>query len=199
MTVSQISVAPNANGPERQLKGVAPLHRSIIAEFQSDAVEVEERIPPRIARITLYVVVTLILTAVVWASFSTVDTIIAAQGKLITTKSNLVVQPLETSVIREINVKVGDTVRRGQALATLDPTFSQADVDQLRRRFSSLDAESRRLQAELDELDFTVSDPKYPDEVLQERVFGQRKEYYEKSLQNYDAQIAGLQANLRQV
>ena len=195
-TSSQISAIHSATGPDRQLRAVAPGHRPIVAEFQSDAVEVEERAPPRIARTTLYVVVLLILTAVVWASLSTVDTIVTAQGKLITTKSNSVVQPLETSVIREINVKVGDKVQRGQALATLDPTFSQADVDHLRRRYYSLDAENRRLQAELDGLDFTVSDPKNSDEVLQDRVFGQRKEYYEKSLQNYDAQIAGLQANL---
>ena len=31
--------------------------------------------------------------------------IITAQGKLITTKSNIVVQPLETSVIREISLR----------------------------------------------------------------------------------------------
>jgi HlyD family secretion protein len=72
----------------------------------------------------------------------------------------------ETSVIRQIHVRVGDVVSSGQALATLDPTFSQADVDQLRTRFSSLDAASRRLEAELNGLDFTVSDPTNPDDVL---------------------------------
>ena len=80
-------------------------------------------------------------------------------------------------------------------LATLDPTFSQADVDQLRTRFSALDAASKRLQSELDGLDF-IWRSENPDDVLQERLFGQRKEFYGTSLQNYDAQVAGLQANL---
>jgi hemolysin D len=185
-----------STGVKRQLRVVASAHRPVITEFQSDAIEVEERTPPRITRVTLYVVTALILTTVVWASFSTVDTIVTAQGKLITTKANLVVQPLETSIIREIPVKVGDTVERGQALATLDPTFSQADVNQLQSHFSALDAASRRLEAELNGADFAVSDPQNPDDALQAKLFEQGKEFYDKSLQNYDAQIAGLEANL---
>ena len=46
--------------------------------------------------------------------------IVTAQGKLITTRPNLVVQPLETSVIREIHVRAGDVVNRADVLATLE-------------------------------------------------------------------------------
>src|SRR5262245_40013184 len=118
-------------------------------EFQSDAIEVENRAPPRVARVTLYCVLALILTAIGWAAGSQVDMIVTAQGKLITTRPNLVVQPLETSVIREIHVKAGDRVNRGDLLATLDPTFSQADLDQLRNRVAAFDAAINRLRAEL--------------------------------------------------
>jgi HlyD family secretion protein len=191
------SATANDAARRRQLKAVPPAKRPIVAEFQSDAVEVEERTPPRITRITLYFIVALIVAAVTWASLSSVDSIVAAQGKLITTSSNFVVQPLETSVIREIHVKVGDIVRRGQALATLDPTFSQADVDQLRTRFAALDAASKRLNAELNGANFTATDPANADDLLQARLFEQRKAFYETSLQNYDAQIASAQANLQ--
>src|SRR5215470_13788289 len=182
---------------QRRLKVVATTSAPIIAEFQSDAVEVEERVPPRIARITLYWVVALIIVGLIWASLSSVDSIVTAPGKLITTSSNLVVQPLETSVIREIHVKVGDLVHQGQALATLDPTFSQADVDQLRTRFTALEAASRRLYDELDDLEFTATDPANPDEGLQERLFRQRTAFFRTTLRNYDEQIAGAQANLQ--
>jgi hemolysin D len=181
-----------------QLPKVAALTRpAVIAEFQSDAIEVEERTPPRIARITLYFVVVLIAAAVTWASLSSVDAIVTAPGKLITTSPNLVVQPLETSVIRQIHVTVGQVVSGGQALATLDPTFSQADVDQLRTRFSALDATINRLEAELNGRDFTAADPSNLDATLQMRLFLQRKAFYETSLRNYDAQIASAQANLQ--
>jgi hemolysin D len=169
----------------------------ILAEFQSDAVEIEERTPPRIARITLYCLLAFTITAVVWASVSTVDSVVTAKGKLITTSPNLVVQPLETSVVRNIHVNVGDVVKRGQALATLDPTFSQADVDQLRDRFSALEAASKRLAAELDGVDYTATDPANPDEALQERLFKERKAFYDASLRNYSAQIASARANLQ--
>src|ERR1700730_3407780 len=186
----QSSGASDASARRSQFRVVAPVKLPIIAEFQSDAIEVEERLPPRIARITLYCVVVLIIAGVAWASLSSVDSIITAQGKLITTSPNLVVQPLETSVIRDIHVNVGDTISRGQALATLDPTFSQADRDQLRTKFSAFDAAVNRLDAELNDRDFTAADPANPDDALQAKMFLQRKAFYETSLRNYDAQIA---------
>jgi HlyD family secretion protein len=174
-----------------------PVRQRLISEFQPDAIEVEESTPPRIARMTLYTVVALIAAAITWASLSQVDTIVAAQGKLISTSPNIVVQPLETSVVRKIHVKAGDVVGRGQALATLDPTFSQADVDQLRTRLTALDANIHRLQAELNNQKFIVVDSGNQDQVLQAKLFAERKAFYETSLRNYDAQIASAQANLK--
>ena len=123
--------------------------------------------------------------------------IVTAQGKLITTRPNLVVQPLETSVIREIHVRAGDVVNRGDVLATLDPTFSQADLDQLRTRVAAFDATINRLKAELDGYDFVVTDPANSDDVLQGKMFLQRRTFYETQLRNFDAQIASAQANLK--
>ncbi|WP_051380414.1 HlyD family type I secretion periplasmic adaptor subunit [Bradyrhizobium sp. WSM1743] len=172
-------------------------HRRIIAEFQSDAVEIEQQTPPRVARLTLYSVLALIVVAVVWASASQVDMIVTAQGKLITLRPNIVVQPLETSVIREIHVKPGDRVNRGDLLATLDPTFSQADLDQLRSRVAAFDASIDRLRAELDGADYVVDDSSSTDQDLQRKMYLQRKAAYDAQNQNYDAQIASAQANLR--
>ena len=129
-----------------QSRGSSPTPQ-IISEFQPDAIEIEERSPPATTRLTLYAVAVLIVAAIVWASLSKVDEIVMAQGKLTTTQPNLVVQPLETSVIREIHVAVGDVVHRDQPLATLDPTFPKADVDALRTRIAALDAAIARLEA----------------------------------------------------
>ena len=119
-------------------------HRQVIAAFQSDAVELEERVPPRIARLTLYGVTALIGSAVLWASLSSMDEVVIATGKLITTKPTIIVQPLETSIIRSIDVSTGDVVHAGQTLATLDATFSQSDVEQQRAKFAAFDAQVKR-------------------------------------------------------
>jgi len=169
----------------------------VVTEFQSDAIEIEHRTPPRLARLTLYCVLALIIVAVVWATVSQVDMIVTAQGKLITTRPNLVVQPLETSVIREIHVKAGDRVNRGDVLATLDPTFSQADLDQLRNKVAAFDASINRLKAELGGHEYVLGDSANADAVLQRKVFLQRKSAYDAQMQNYDAQIASAQANLK--
>jgi len=169
----------------------------VVTEFQPDAVEIEERTPPRLARLTLYSVVALIFAAVAWASFSSVDTIVTAQGKLTTTTASMVVQPLETSVIRDIGVKVGDVVSRGQVLAVLDPTFSEADENKLRTSVSTLDATVNRVTAELDGRDYIPSESTNPDQALQLRLFRQRKAFFDANIRNYDAQIASARSNLK--
>jgi HlyD family secretion protein len=181
---------------KRDVSRALPARLPVVSEFQSDAMEIEQRKPPRLARITLYCVVALILAATLWATVSHVDMIVTAQGKLITTRPNMVVQPLETSVIREIHVRAGDVVNRGDVLATLDPTFSQADLDQLRDRVSALDAAINRLNAELSGQDYTATNPSDPDEILQDKLFKQRKSFNAAQLSNFDAQIASARANL---
>jgi hemolysin D len=169
----------------------------VVTEFQSDAIEVENRAPPRIARVTLYCVLALILAAIGWASGSQVDMIVTAQGKLVTSRPNLVVQPLETSVVREIHVRPGDRVDRGDLLATLDPTFSQADLDQLRSKVGVLNAGIDRLKAEVNSEDYVIGQSINADQILQRKIFLQRKMTYDAQMENYDAQIASARANLK--
>jgi hemolysin D len=169
---------------------------AVISEFQSDAVEIEERKPPRLARATLYVALAFILIAVTWASISEIDEIVSAPGKLVTTAPNLVVQPLETSVIRSIDVEVGDVVRAGDTLATLDPTFTEADVKQLRSREASYAAQIERLEAEIAGLDYVAPPAADNDERLQAVIFRQRKAHHMAQLRNLDERIAAIEASL---
>lgn len=176
------------SGTELVVKRVLP---PVIAEFQSDAVELEERVPSKIARLTLYGITALIGTAIFWASVSEIDEVVIAPGKLITTQPTIVVQPLETSIVRTINVAVGQEVRAGQILATLDATFSQSDVDQQHTKFVALDAQVKRIEAELSGGDYTKLAGNSSDEWLQVRLFEQRRAFYVAQLQNFGQQIAG--------
>jgi HlyD family secretion protein len=195
-TVKPTGLNDNRRRTRSLFRHASPL-KPIVSEFQSDATEIERRNPPFLARVTLYCVVGLILAAIVWASVSHVDMIVTAQGKLITTRPNLVVQPLETSVVRQIRVKAGDVVNRGDVLATLDPTFSQADLDQLRARVGALDAAINRLRAELEGHSYSATSDSNSDEVLQAKLFSQRRTFNEAQLKNFDAQIASARANLK--
>lgn len=179
------------------IKPAAPPPRApFITDFQTDAVELEERPPPRIARLTLYGISALIIAAVTWASVSEIDEVVVAPGKLITTEPTIIVQPLETSIVRTINVAVGEVVRAGQTLVTLDATFSQSDVDQQRAKFSALDAQVKRIEAELAGTRYAVSIHKTPAEMLQVELVNQRHAYRKAQLQNFDQQIAGQHASI---
>lgn len=168
----------------------------IIAEFQSDAVELEERAPPKIARLTLYGVASLIAAAVLWASISSIDEVVVAPGKLVTTQPNIILQPLETSVVRSIHVTTGEAVSAGQVLVTLDATFSQSDFDQQRAKVAAYDAQINRIEAELNDADYTVLAGNSPEELLQVQLFRQRHAFYVAQLQNFEQQIAGQAAAL---
>ncbi|HWK45534.1 MAG TPA: HlyD family type I secretion periplasmic adaptor subunit [Stellaceae bacterium] len=166
----------------------------VVAEFQSDALEIEHGPEPLTARLMLYAVTALVAAAVVWASFARVDEVITARGKLVSTAQNLVVQPLETSIIRSLPVTAGTVVHQGETLAVLDPTFIQADVDQLQGRVASFDGEIARLNAELSRQPFTPLPG--TDAALERSLYESRQAQYQAQVTTYTEKIARLQATL---
>ena len=118
-------------------------------DFLPDADAIERGPLPRFVRTTLHVLLAAFATFILWASLSHVEKIVVAKGRLVNPQPNIVVQPLETSIIQRIEVRAGQVVKKGQLLATLDPTFTQADEAQLRARLASLDTQTAGLRAEL--------------------------------------------------
>ena len=118
-------------------------------EFLPDADEIERSPLPPATRWTLHVLATALVTFLAWAAFSDIDEVVVAKGRLINPLPNIIVQPLETSIIKTIDVRVGQIVKKGERLASLDPTFTQADEAQLRVRLQSIDNQAKSLEAEL--------------------------------------------------
>jgi hemolysin D len=133
--------------------------------------------PPRFLRSTHYLLAALFLSVIVVASLVKVDIIIAATGRLTTDAPLIAVQPLELSIIREIQVKIGDVVHKGDVLATLDPTFTRADQASLGTQQAGLNARIRRLEAELNGTQF-ATDGSQPDERLQLDLYRHRQAQY---------------------
>src|SRR3954453_18928171 len=164
-------------------------------DFQSDARRIDERRPPWLARGTLYAVVAVIIVAGVWMGLATVDRIVTAPGKLVTSAATIVVQPLETSVVRSLEARAGDIVRKGDVLATLDPTFSEADAGQLRDKAASLAAQIARLAAELDQRPYEP-DAGGDDARLQSTIWLRRMEQNRAKLASYDQQMRHVEAQI---
>lgn len=132
--------------------------------------------------------VALFLALIVLASVLHVDIIVAGTGRLSMDSPTIVLQPMQLSVIRQIRVKPGDVVRQGDVLASLDPTFAQADRAVLLAQQSAVRAQQARLEAELDG---TAFDPETgpPELMLQRALYRQRQAQFTSRLADIDQRL----------
>jgi membrane fusion protein, adhesin transport system len=83
-----------------------------------------------------------------WASFAKVDEVTRGQGRVIPSSKAQVVQSAEPATIRDIVVRAGQAVRKGQLLVRLDDTESSAQLGQIEAENRSLAARADRLSRE---------------------------------------------------
>jgi len=168
---------------------------AVAIEFLPDADEIERRPLPASARITLHVLGAALLSFLVWASVSEIDVAVAARGQLVTPLPNLLVQPLETSIIQSIDVRIGQVVKKGDRLATLDSTFAAADEAQLQTRLESLNNQVERLQSELGQAE--VAKPgDDADSRLQAQLYEERQSNYRAQQTKLQETVARLRASM---
>lgn len=174
----------------------APKRDAQAIDFLPDADEIERSPLPWPARLTLYALLAMLVSFLLWASLSEVDRIVVARGRLVTPLPNIVVQPLETSIIQSIDVRLGQIVKKGEHLATLDPTFTGADEAQLRTRLHSLETETVRLQAELAGDKSAAVKVADADGQLQAQLAVERRGNYAAQMTKLEESLARLRAGM---
>ncbi|MFO1263883.1 MAG: HlyD family type I secretion periplasmic adaptor subunit [Rhodoferax sp.] len=169
-------------------------HQTAI-DFLPDADEIERRPLPIVARMTVHLLVAALLVFLVWAWLSEVDLIVNAKGRIVTPLPNIVVQPLETSIVQSIDVRAGQVVRKGDRLAALDPTFAQADTSQLQSKLDSLNTQWASLDAELsgERLERRQDSP---DSQIQSRLSQERQATYASQVRKQQESIGRLRSSL---
>lgn len=167
-------------------------------DFLPDPDAIEQRPLAGITRGVLYGLSAVLFSFLLWATLSEIDEIVSASGKLITVQPNILVQPLETSIVQSIEVRVGQVVKKGDRLASLDPTFASADESQLRGGLSSLDARATRLEGELTRSPSSRTTPRgNDDDLLQNELRSVREANYRARLLAFDENLAKLDASLK--
>lgn len=164
-----------------------------INDFQSDIAEITGGRPPMGARITVILVGGMIVLALVAASVAQLDRVVTARGRVVPQTPTIVVQPLETAIIRQIEVRPGDIVRAGQTLVVLDPTILAADVTQQERRAASLQAEIARLEAEAAGQRFEAAGDD-PYMILQAVIWRHRQAEYASRIATFNQRISSAEA-----
>src|SRR6202012_5972723 len=120
-------------------------------------------------------IITALFAAIILAAATIkVDQVVASQGELIARLPTLVVQPFDTSIVRSIEIRVGEKVRAGQVLGRLNPTFASADLTALTAQVAYLQALVARLSAEASDKPFKTTDADTDKDVaLQNAIYGQ--------------------------
>src|SRR5215212_9106226 len=83
-----------------------------------------------------------------WAMLAQVDEVTSGQGKVIPSSKSQLIQAAEPAIIKELMVRSGQRVQRGQLLARLDDTQSASELGQIQAETQALSARSARLSAE---------------------------------------------------
>lgn len=148
------------------------------------------------ARGTTLVVCTLAAACFAAAGLIPVDKVVTANGKVVAESPSSVIQPLETAIVRSVNVREGQLVKKGEVLARLDPTFATADAGALRAQVDSLAAEVGRLQAEASGTDYRPVDAS-PMALLQKAIFTQRAAERGFKMEGYAQKISSLRTQIQ--
>lgn len=165
--------------------------------YQEPVDEIAEELPPKAMRSIHYIMVGMFLLTLFLAAIIKVDIVVVGTGRLLTEAPPIVMQPMDRTILRELKVRPGDTVKKGQLLAILDPTFARADLGALTAQQRTLVAQVRRLEAELNNQPFTPSGNFTPEDQLQLTLYNQRQSQYAAQLKVYDEEVSRREANIR--
>lgn len=182
----------NATTPSSNQRGIAHRPNSVgaaVSAFESETAAVFERTTPGNEHIILYVLVAMLVLSFALSSVVKLDRVVTSVGRVVPIGGQLYVSPLDRAIVRDVRVKSGDVVKKGDVLATLDPTFTKADLTQLEEKMQSNQAEVDRLQAEYENKPYTPSGKSRSEEV-QAAIRLQRQSEFRSSLADFDARIA---------
>ena len=149
------------------------------AKFLSRATLLEESGPPASSASTIRIIVTIVLVLITASCFATLNETSVAQGEVVPSSSVQPVQHLEGGIVKEVYVKDGDDIKKGEPLMQLDTTSTLSELNRVRARYVSLDMQMRRIRdfALREKADFSDYEDEYPVISLdQEKLLNQQKQ-----------------------
>ncbi len=164
-----------------------------VLEFQWPSTAIINAPIPRSARGIVWMITSMVVVLIAASAIIPVDQVVTARGIVVSKSPTILVQPLDTAIVRSIDVREGQQVRAGTVLARLDPTFATADFAALDAQVADLEAEVARLQAEAQGKPFgyTGLDPHW---TLQAAIYGHRMAQLESKVENYRHRLDELSA-----
>ena len=140
-----------------------------------------------------------LLLAVIWAATFELDEITRAQGKIIPSSREQVIQSLDSGVMSELLVREGSVVEKDQVLLRIDDARSGAVFREAQEKYFALAALAARLRAEAYSTDLTFPPELKKEKALVEQetqAYNARKRALNESLGALDISIAAVRREL---
>ena len=192
---SEVSdVADEGNSSPASSENVDFDTRQTLREFNDDLDEFSKISPKKPLAVAGMIIIGMVVSFGVWASFAEIDVTVSTRGKILTSIPNVEVQSNHSSVVKTIFVKEGDNVVKGQALAEFDETLIASDFRNTKDELAATNKDITRTKAELN----FILDKEFeaPAGELQLAVFeGQVSEIQMQKL-DHEAKISGLEVKL---
>ncbi|MDC0966430.1 cyclic nucleotide-binding domain-containing protein [Alphaproteobacteria bacterium] len=168
--------------------------KKILREFNDDLDEFAKISPKKPLAVAGMVIIAMVLSFGVWASFAEIDVTVSTRGKILTSIPNVEVQSNHSSVVKTILVKEGDSVVKGQALAEFDETLIASDFRNTKDELAAVNKDIARTKAELN----FILDKEFeaPADKLQLAVFEGQVSEIQMQKQDHEAKISGLEFKL---
>lgn len=105
--------------------------------------------PRRTVVLMLASIAVLLLLALAWMAFSDLDITVHGQGKVIPSRHLQLVQSLEGGILRDLSVREGQVVKKGQLLARVENLEYDSQLGESRQNDLGMRAALARMDAEL--------------------------------------------------
>ena len=107
---------------------------------------------PTNAKILLWIIAVFFCISIAWASWAEIDKVTVGQGKVIPSSQLQIVQNLEGGLVKDMLVKEGDQVTKGQQLLLIDDTRFRSDFRERKKQLINLTASAQQLSASMDSI-----------------------------------------------
>ena len=166
-----------------------------VVDFQPDAIQIRDEKLPRWARLGIFFSFFFFAAVLIWSCLAEVDIIVQAPGKIVSKKQIVAIKPIDTSIIQNVHVDIGDIVKKGDILISFDQTINKKEIERLEREIIVLTARIDRFYCEAKGREF-VPKAEYGESGAEEKaIFDQRSRYYAERMKYYDSALNQLDAS----
>ncbi|NIY82891.1 HlyD family type I secretion periplasmic adaptor subunit [Vibrio hepatarius] len=152
---------------------------------------------PNNARLMLWVMVIFFILAAGWSSWAQIDKVTVGQGKVVPSSQVQVVQNLEGGLVKEILVREGQQVQKGQQLLLIDDTRFRSDFREREQQVANLKANVYQLSASMESVE--IHEEAQAEQWQKNVVLNVEKlDFPEEFAQNYPTLVSRQRAEYRQ-